>query len=383
MILRSISTILLFLFLFPVFTNGQFDSTEHSFGKKVVQYAYRFVNDSMDVAKPKFLLYPVLAYSPETNLEIGFSGLYLYYAKGKYEKNRLSEIQGFTFFTLNRQYGAWFDHFIYTDDDDWFFLGRLRFHRFPIWYYGVGPNTLKENQTVLNSDYTLIKERILRKVRKDFFIGVEVDYQRLYNVSFGRKVGTGYLAGADGTSNLGLGLGLVYDNRKNALNVRNGFFAEVGYLWYRPQWGSEYTFNSLISDFRIFRTVRPKQVLAWQLSAVGMGGQVPFNQLAQMGGESLMRGYYMGRFRDRTFAATQLEYRWLPFPGCKRLGGVLFAGFGTVGPTWEELLQQRILPTAGVGLRYLIFPRKDIFIRFDVGLTPEGPGFYIYTGEAF
>jgi hypothetical protein len=38
---------------------------------------------------------------------------------------------------------------------------------------------------------------------------------------------------------------------------------------------------------------------------------------------------------------------------------------------------------AGAGLRYLLFPKKDIFMRLDVGATKEGLGFYVMTGEAF
>jgi hypothetical protein len=37
----------------------------------------------------------------------------------------------------------------------------------------------------------------------------------------------------------------------------------------------------------------------------------------------------------------------------------------------------------GLGLRYLLFPNKDIFIRFDVAATQEGFGYYFYIGEAF
>jgi hypothetical protein len=36
--------------------------------------------------------------------------------------------------------------------------------------------------------------------------------------------------GSEGSSNLGLGGALVYDNRHNVLNVRKGFFAEAGLL---------------------------------------------------------------------------------------------------------------------------------------------------------
>ena len=44
---------------------------------------------------------------------------------------------------------------------------------------------------------------------------------------------------------------------------------------------------------------------------------------------------------------------------------------------------KNVLPTGGVGVRYLVFPKKDIFLRFDVGFTREGANFYVFSGEAF
>jgi hypothetical protein len=354
------------------------------FGKKIVRYAMQFLNDSLAEGKPKLLLYPVIAYSPETSLELGFSGLFLYQAKQKSE-NRLSEVQLFSFATLNEQYGAWFDHFLYGDNDRWFFLGRLRFQRFPLYFYGIGANSSKDAETVLNADYTLIKERVLRKVSKNFFVGLEIDFQRLYNVKFNNEAAVSHsnIRGYNGTQNLGLGLGLVYDSRKNALNVRNGLFAELAFLRYNENFVSDYSFRTIASDVRFFRSLRPKQVLALQAVAIAQFGAVPFNQLALVGGESLMRGYYTGRFRDKNYIAAQAEYRWLPFPGSKRFGGALFASAGTVAPSFGVMTLKDIHPAAGVGLRFLVFPKKDIFIRTDFALTPEGTGFYIYTGEAF
>ena len=367
-----------------LFTNAQ-QSDSVRFRTKVWNYANRFLNDSMDLAKPKILLYPVIAYSPETSLELGFSGLYLYYAKGDYKTNRLSEVQLFSFATLNRQYGAWFDHFLYSDKDRWFFLGRLRFQRFPLYYYGVGIDTKKEDETILNADYTLIKERVLRKIMNNFFIGLEVDYQRLYNVEFADEAEHphGNLRGAYGSTNFGLGLGLVFDSRKNALNVRDGIFAELGYLHYDPTFGSRYQFNSIVSDFRFFKKIREKQVLAIQAVGIFQNGDVPFNQLALVGGESLMRGYYTGRFRDKNYTAFQAEYRWLPFKWSKRFGATIFTSIGSVAEEPSMLAEKRWMPAGGAGLRFLVFPKKDIFIRADIAFTPEGRGFYLYTGEAF
>jgi hypothetical protein len=96
-----------------------------------------------------------------------------------------------------------------------------------------------------------------------------------------------------------------------------------------------------------------------------------------------MRGYYAGRFRDRKLIAAQVEHRWLPFSFSKRLGGTVFAAAGAVSPRYRDFSLADIKPTGGVGLRYYLFPKKDIFLRFDLGVTPGGIGFYIFTGEAF
>jgi hypothetical protein len=93
-----------------------------------------------------------------------------------------------------------------------------------------------------------------------------------------------------------------------------------------------------------------------------------------------MRGYYIGRYRDKRALAAQVEYRFLPFVKGSRWGGAVFASLGTVSPDWEV---KRLLWTVGAGPRILLFPQKDIFTRFDVAFTEEGSGMYFYVGEAF
>ncbi|MES2734639.1 MAG: BamA/TamA family outer membrane protein [Bacteroidota bacterium] len=342
----------------------------------------RFVNDSLPPDKPRFLLYPTMVYSPETSLEIGFSSLLLYHAKNNYQENRLSEIQAFTFFTLKSQYGIWLEHAIYGDQDKWFFLGKTRFQRFPLLYYGIGPETPGNHPIEVDALNVQLRERVLRKVVKNVFVGAEMDYQRLYRTRF-EEPAEGYPLGAGGSSNLGLGAGIVYDNRHNVLNVRKGFFGEVAFLNYRKHWASDFDFYSINIDTRYYRTIREKQVIALQLNGNFLSGEIPFNQLALLGSETIMRGYYAGRYRDKAFMAAQVEYRWLPFPFSKRVGGAAFLAVGSVAPRLGEFQARNILPSGGVGLRYLLFPKKDIFLRFDVGFTREGVNFYIFTGEAF
>lgn len=370
--------------LLPVFSNKtiykepKLDSTF-----KKGNFIKRLITDTKSPEQPKFLLYPTLAFSPETSWEVGVSALELYYAK-KDTSNRLSEIQAFTFFTFNKQYGSWIEHFLYSDKDKWFFLGKLKLQRFPLQYYGIGAGAKKENEQLINSDYIAVRERVLHKISHNFFGGIEFDFQKVSNIKLAQaNENFSKPIGFEGSANLGLGLGLVYDSRHNALNVRNGLFAEMAYLKYSPVFKSDYNFSSVSTDIRYFKTVRKNQVLATQFFGQFVNGTAPFNQLALLGGENLMRGYYLGRFRDKKLIAAQIEYRFLPFPFSKRFGAAAFFSTGSVFNKGSAFSFKKQLPAGGIGLRYLVFPKKDIFVRLDIGITKEGPAFYIFNGESF
>ncbi|MCF2447695.1 BamA/TamA family outer membrane protein [Dyadobacter sp. CY345] len=371
---------LLFLLIAPF--DAAFGQEKPGWIKRVVQKA---ISDTTSPGKPSFRIYPTLAYSPETSFEFGFSSLLLFQAKND-TLNRLSEIQAFTFITLEAQYGIWLDNAIYGDKDKWFFLGRTRFQRFPLLYYGIGPETSGHEPALIDANYLLLRQRVLRKIVPNLFIGPEIDYQQLYNTSFNQPEGNHeYEAplGSDGTRNIGLGAALVYDNRHNVLNVRKGLFSELSFLQYAPKLGSDYKFYGVNLDIRSSHPTNSRNVLAWQLYGNFLSGNVPFNQLALMGGEMIMRGYYSGRYRDKNMLAFQTEHRWLPFRFSKRFGGTVFAAAAVVAPKINEFSWKHIRPSGGVGLRYLLFPKKDIFLRMDVGFTKEGPGIYLFTGEAF
>ncbi|MDF9799049.1 outer membrane protein assembly factor BamA [Catalinimonas alkaloidigena] len=342
------------------------------------------LNDTSATEQPKFIAYPTIAYAPETRWEFGVSALYVYYAQ-KDTTNRLSEINAFTFFTLEQQYGLWLDHALYSDQSEWFFLGRLRYQRFPLLYYGIGPDTPEEELAQVDANSIAVRERVLRNITGSLYMGIELDFQRLGNVDFIPVQNEPFPlpTGNEGSTNMGIGIGLVYDDRHNVLNVRKGFFGETGFLHYDERWGSDFSFTQYFLDARYYYPVNRNQVLAHQLYGVSMNGEVPFNQLALMGGESLMRGYYTGRYRDKTLLATQLEYRFLPFPFSRRWGAAAFLSAGGVAPEPREIKLGDWVVAGGAGVRFLLFPTKDIYTRLDVAFTEEGVGYYFFIGEAF
>ena len=374
--------LLLPLFLAALSLNAQENiSSKETLFKR---YLNSVLKETSDPSAPKLINYPTLAYSPETNWEFGVSSLYVYSAKRNL-KNRLSEIKAFTFFTLENQYGLWLDHAVYTNKNKWFLYGRARYQSFPLLYFGIGPDSPSEYLSRIDGQYILLRERLLRETFPSLYIGLELDYQRLNNVKYvDQSLGSSPpIIGSYGSSNLGLGLGVLYDNIHNALNPRKGIYSEWAFLKYSQTLGSNFNMTSYIIDNRIYKPIKKNTVLAFQLYGQFTLGNPPFNMLSLMGGESLMRGYYLGRYRDKHLIAGQVEYRILPFDFSKRWGASVFVAAGEVFSEDNIFQINRLLPTGGFGVRYLVFPEKDIYTRIDISFTGEGRGVYFFIGEAF
>ena len=350
----------------------------------LMRYIKRVFESQEDSTAPKLINYPTLAFAPETSWEFGVSSLYVYSAHRDLV-NRLSEIKSFAFYTVEGQYGLWLDHALYSDKDKWFFLGKSRYQNFPLLYHGIGRESPAEVQSLIEGKYFIFRERIMRETWRSLYFGLELDFQNLSGVGYTNSVldFESPELGGGGSTNLGLGLGVIYNNIHNAMNPRKGVYSEWGFLAYDSFSGSDFNFVSYISDTRIYKPIESNTVLAFQLYGQMTTGSPPFNMLALMGGENLMRGYYLGRYRDKNQVAGQVEYRVLPFSFSKRLGASVFMAMGQVFGDDFSFDWRQFLPAGGAGLRFLIFPEKDIYTRLDIAFTAEGQGIYFFIGEAF
>lgn len=352
-----------------------------SFPKRIINNL--FENDTLSTKKGSILVYPTIAYAPETTWELGLASVLITkFKRGKL--NRPSQFRGFGFYTLAKQYGFYIDHNIFTNNNNWFVLGRIRAQQYPLYYYGIGYERQKENLALIRSLSYRIRERILKKTRRNWYAGLHIDYEKLTDVKFEwkDKLTGKYLSpiGNNGSTSFGIGAGVTYDSRKNALNPRKGMFSEIGYLSYSNFLGSTYQFNSMFFDYRYYKKINERNVWASQVSGTFSNGTVPFNKLNLMGGESIMRGHYLGKYRDKDIICAQTEFRWLPFSFSKRFGGALFASVSSVTPNFNFNM---FVWSTGGGLKYLLFPDKDIYTRLDIGFTSDGYGTYLFIGEAF
>ena len=164
-------------------TTSSFAQDEHETNGVLIRYFERVFGQADDSTAAKFINYPTLAYAPETSWEFGFSSLFVYSANRDL-KNRLSEVKSFAFLTLENQYGLWLDHSLYSDEDTWFFYGKARHQSFPLFYHGIGRNSPAEVQSVIDGEYLLIRERIMRETLPSLYCGLELDYQGLTGIEY-------------------------------------------------------------------------------------------------------------------------------------------------------------------------------------------------------
>ena len=105
-----------------------------------------------------------------------------------------------------------------------------------------------------------------------------------------------------------------------------------------------------------------------------------FYDLCLYGVNNQLRGYAGGEFQNRRMFTTQAEYR-LELP--KRLGLVAFGGIGGIAETWSDFRFDRLLPSAGAGLRFNLDKKNHIDYRIDFAFGREGHTLSIGVGEAF
>ena len=116
------------------------------------------------------------------------------------------------------------------------------------------------------------------------------------------------MTGLNGGFSVGIGFAAAFDSRDNRYNAYKGAFVLATYLFH-PEFMSAYQFSKFSLDARKYFNPWLKHVIAVQATTTYTAGDVPFYELALLGGDSKMRGYYEGAFRDKVLVDAQVEYR--------------------------------------------------------------------------
>lgn len=292
---------------------------------------------------------------------------------------------------------------LFFKDDKFRIFGVLNYKNTRENFYGIGYNTNKNyERSDSTSQYRYSGFQVnpwflFRMGKSDIFFGPQIDisYDKLSEPAKYLPQQADYAAaGGDenGYKNFSSGIGflLSYDTRDIPANPYRGTYVDLRGIMYQKWLGSNQNFYRLELDYRQYKSVGQRKVLAWTLQTKNsFGRHIPLTKYALSGTPFDLRGYYMGQYRDKSSHVALVEYRqmfntdrstWLKRI-TSHLGYVAWGGVGFMGPTPGKI--EGVLPNAGLGLRIEVQPRMNV--RFDYGrnFVNKQSLFYFNMTEAF
>ena len=332
----------------------------------------------------RLVLFPVIVKSPEYLWGAGVAGTF-FFKLWHDSTTRTSNLKNVSFYTLRNQLVLASDGTIYFPNEKFIMHFIASFSHFPDRFWGLGNETPSKNQEKYSISQFDLYPQLLRKVWSDFYLGVSYEFQNVYNFDYNRD-GTSLfdlqnITGRNGGKISGAGLLFTWDSRNNAFSPSKGLYMQFFTGYYGDIFGSDFNFTIRNLDVRKYFSMPKDRVLAFQFNLISTIGDTPVRDLASIGSNSYMRGYYEGRYTDRTLIALQAEWR---VPVTERWGFTTFAGVGRVAGSLNDIFQpQNLKPSIGIGLRYALRPKEKLNLRLDAGFGKQSQGTYINIGEAF
>jgi len=338
--------------------------------------------DSTEVDGGSLIPLPVIFYQPETGMGFGITLINYYRMTPGDTISPPSSMSLVGIYTTKNQIilAVWSDMFL--DEDRWRISSAVNYSKFPTKYWGIGndtPDSAEEDYTPKALNLRLWPQK---RIATGWYAGLAANIidRRITEVSDGGLIDSGLAPGVKDEQALGLGGSLIRDSRDNTVYPRRGSYHKLLVDLFAEVWFGDNGFGVYTLDLRRYFPVAGTHVLALQALGVATSGEPPFDLYPQLGGESLLRGYFQGRYRDRSLLALQGEYR---LPLFWRFGAAGFVGFGQVAPDISEFGFDRFWVSGGAGLRFLLAKREGLNIRADFAIGQGSSGFYLSLGEAF
>ena len=250
-------------------------------------------------------------------------------------------------------------------------------------FFGIGRIPGRDAIAVpLQMDGSILFVEGMRNIGRKIFVGPRYQYRRLgASIDGVPPLGGFEVPAIDIKSNsAALGFHVQRDLRDSTFYPTKGSLFDFTGDFFDQAFGSRREYQSYKIAYNVFRELAPRQILAYRAMGCSANGNVPFYDLCLFGFNSDLRGYTTGQFQNRRMFATQAEYR---YEWKKRLGFVGFGGIGGVERNWSDFRTDRLLPAAGLGLRFNLDKKNHINYRIDLAFGREGRSLSIGVAEAF
>jgi hypothetical protein len=274
---------------------------------------------------------------------------------------------------LKTENGTWLaaiGHMGFWDNDRWRYMGALGKAELHLDYFSVSgaPRAYQLDATAL------IQQLVRRIGTSNWFGGARYTYlstQSTFGAGRPEDVPQRALDTAVGK----LGVVVDHDSRDNIFTPNSGSFLEVEAAFARSAFGSDATYDTLYARAFSWHPVGDF-VLGVRGDARLSRGDVPFYAQPYV----VLRGVPAARYQDRNALVAEAEVRWNLGP---RWALVAFGGAGKAygrRQTWDE---SRVVGAGGVGMRYLVARKMNMYAGLDIARGPEETAIYIQAGSAW
>ena len=367
--------------------------------KQIARYRKKMRKDSIK-AKQR-VWWSILggpSYTPEASLGVGGAVL----ASFKFNKNdtitKRSFIPAGFNITLNGTFVVAGAGTLFFNENKFRIYINYGYRNEPSHYFGKGYETIEnieqsDSTTKFHRSYFQLYPRFVWEVKPNIFAGAlfDLNYCKatdinpvMQNDPYFQKFKTKYL-------NIGIGGLLQYDTRDDVATPTSGMLLSALAKVYGKYLGGDYNYEMFELEYRQFKQVfRPRSTLAWIAKTQISIGDVPFTELPSYGSPFDLRGFYWGKFRDKTMAYAIVEYRHMfgseeSFRSGNfwaKCGFVGWVGTGSIGNSpivdWNKWKLN-----CGVGFRFQMQPGKNFRLDLGKGIGEKGMAFYMNMTEAF
>ena len=309
-------------------------------------------------------------------------------------KTKLSSI------LLNSNYSQYSQYWFILNTNFYFekyklhFTGDMRYYKFPTKTYGLDINNKRSDALAIDYSYLRIYQLVYREIRKNLYLGLGYNLDYHWNIksdSLPTKTLNDfkkYNNNKKSSTSTGISVNILFDNRLNSVNPKNGYYALIQYRPNFKAMGSDSNWQNLLIDIRHYIPFpkRSKNTLCfWSYNKVTLKGTAPYLDLPSIGWDEYSnsgRGYVPGRFIGKNLFYAETEYRYT-ITRNGFFGGVVFCNAQT---TMQDIKSKfnTIIPGAGFGLRFKINKRSNTNLAIDYGFGIGGSrGLIFNLGEVF
>jgi hypothetical protein len=253
---------------------------------------------------------------------------------------------------------------------------------YPDKFFGTGNATDLAAEELFLERYMAANIDIQYAVLPDTYFGpaYRFDIANIEQQTPGGLLTSGKIRGANRGKLQAIGASLVFDGRDNEFSPESGWRMDAAWIPYRATFGSNFTFDHYSFRQRLYSRLMPRHILAAEVRFELLTGDPPFRKLALLGGQYLLPGYFLGRYRDKSLVATQLQYRY----GFNDRAAIAFLyGIGSVAADFAEQKTAQRHQAYSIGLRYLLDKTARLPLRLDYGRGEDSDGIYFGAGEIF